>query len=345
MSCRVRSYPTATQDVPWPGWLDIADAEAQHADLPSDEHGSLSSVQRASILDPEERQWVHVQPWLESKGYMSRPRFRPGWRPSWSESATKDDLPKHDDSYPGCSHVMDAFRISDERHVALKRFELPANGRNELEVNTILSSEPLRDDPRNPALPMLEVIHAPNQCFMVFPVGKEIFDFCPATVGEGLDFIEQTLQGLVFLHEKRIAHRDCSIANLLMDPSRMYPHGIHVDDHRLNGRGKCISHVRTRTQVGGVKYYYIDFGESIKFGPLDNTRITIHSKASIFAPETTDDVLLPYDAFKPDIFTLGVTYTQRIAKVLVSWRSLSVSLMNLASLTPLSTHFFLSSMQ
>lgn len=109
MFCRVRSYPTATQDVPWPGWLDIADAEAQHADLPFDEHRSLSSVQRAAILDPEERQWVHVQPWLESKGYMLRPRFRPGWRPSWSESATKDDLPKHEDSVPHNVRRSDRF--------------------------------------------------------------------------------------------------------------------------------------------------------------------------------------------------------------------------------------------
>lgn len=89
---------------------------------------------------------------------------------------------------------MDAIQSRDGRHVVLKRFELPANGRTELEINTILSSEPLRDDPRNPALPLLEVINAPDQCFMIFPVGKKLITFRPATVGEGLDFVEQTLQ-------------------------------------------------------------------------------------------------------------------------------------------------------
>lgn len=86
----------------------------------------------------------------------------------------------------------------------LKRFELPANGRTELEVNTLLSSDPFKTHPKNPALPMLDIIYAPDQCFMVFPMGQEIINFLPATVGEGFDFVEQTLQ-------VRIWHCFCGI--------------------------------------------------------------------------------------------------------------------------------------
>lgn len=88
---------------------------------------------------------------------------------------------------------MDAVRISDGRRVLLKRFKLPANGRTELEINTLASSEPLKSNPRNPAIPMLDVIYAPGQCFMVFPFGQRLYDMRVDTVGEGLDFVEQTL--------------------------------------------------------------------------------------------------------------------------------------------------------
>lgn len=28
--------------------------------------------------------WCRHQPWLQTKGYMLRPRYRPGWIPSWA---------------------------------------------------------------------------------------------------------------------------------------------------------------------------------------------------------------------------------------------------------------------
>lgn len=99
-----------------------------------------------------------------------------------------------------------------------------------------------------------------------------------------------------------------------MDAPRIYPRGIHLDDSQYDTQGKGIDHVRTRTQVGGVKYYFIDFGESIKFGPTDNTRITVESKASIGAPETLELSFWPYDAFKPDIYTLGTAYKEELVE-------------------------------
>lgn len=92
------SHRHSKQDVPWPGWLSIADIEKEFPRLTNEEYFSLSPAQQEAILRPAERQWVHVQPWLESKGYMLRPRFRPNWKPSWSESATRYKLTKHEDA-------------------------------------------------------------------------------------------------------------------------------------------------------------------------------------------------------------------------------------------------------
>lgn len=32
--------------------------------------------------------WRDRQPYLESRGYMLRPRYRPGWQPSWKLDPT-----------------------------------------------------------------------------------------------------------------------------------------------------------------------------------------------------------------------------------------------------------------
>lgn len=36
-----------------------------------------------SSLSPDEERWRDRQRFLQSMGYMLRPRFRPGWVPSW----------------------------------------------------------------------------------------------------------------------------------------------------------------------------------------------------------------------------------------------------------------------
>ena len=38
---------------------------------------------RPGQLSSYEIMWRDRQPFLESKGYMLRPRLRPGWTPSW----------------------------------------------------------------------------------------------------------------------------------------------------------------------------------------------------------------------------------------------------------------------
>jgi len=84
------------------------------------------------------------------------------------------------------------------------------------------------------------------------------------TVGEILEFLMQIFelaQGLHFMHEHHVAHRDCMVNNIMMDPEPMDPESydpLRRDQKRdLSGSAKRLS----RT-AAPLKYYLIDFGHS-----------------------------------------------------------------------------------
>ena len=100
----------------------------------------------------------------------------------------------------------------------------------EVEIGEYLRSEALRrDDPRNHAAPILEMLKDPfkeNHTILVTPLLRSVDQPDPVSVRECVDFVEQTLevrcvlsahgrrvadvpftQGLAFLHEHKIAHR------------------------------------------------------------------------------------------------------------------------------------------
>lgn len=41
-------------------------------------------AERRAVHTENEVKWAYKQPYLQSKGYMLRPRYRPGWQPSWT---------------------------------------------------------------------------------------------------------------------------------------------------------------------------------------------------------------------------------------------------------------------
>ncbi|KAA1476395.1 kinase-like protein [Dentipellis sp. KUC8613] len=299
------------EDIVWPGWPD--DEPYLEEDL------NPPAVERKfdrTRLRRTERQWRKIQPWLQSQGYLLRPRFKPGWIPSWQpEAGGKEiDMDTREDSIPhenvNAATTIDAFRISDGLHVCLKRIPCRAEDSSELSITQFLSQPEQRKDARNHAVPLLDIIRAPDHCFLVLPFYRTLVSRKGRldTVKEGFDLLYQTLEGLAYLHELRIAHRDLSAANILMDADRMFPHGFHLDNAQFDMRGRRMSKVRTRTQIGGVRYYLIDFGEAMKFGPSDSVLIDVRSKASIHAPETLGENRPPYDPFKADAYTMGETY-------------------------------------
>ncbi|KAJ7144700.1 kinase-like domain-containing protein [Mycena filopes] len=207
--------------------------------------------------------WRDHQVWLQEHcGYMLRPRFRPGWVPSWANTGklriqVEDGLPIL------TGPAIDATRLSDGVVVTLKRVDANLHP-HEQSIGELLSSASKANDPRNHCVPILEVIRVPDTNFilLVMPLLRKYAQPRFDTFGEAVDFFGQAIEGLKFMHDLNIAHRDCNGSNIMMDASNMYPGGFHFQHPELapdfySGRAKHY----TRTQRP-PKYYLIDFGLS-----------------------------------------------------------------------------------
>jgi serine/threonine protein kinase len=72
----------------------------------------------------------------------------------------------------------------------------------------------------------------------------------------------------MFMHEKKVAHRDCTVNNIMLDASQMFPQGFHPVqiDRSLNFKGRAKRHSRTERPP---RYYLIDFGLSRRYSSRD----------------------------------------------------------------------------
>ncbi|KAJ7168803.1 kinase-like domain-containing protein [Mycena filopes] len=266
-------------------------------------------------LGTRELEWAHYQPFLEQKGYMLRPRYRPGWV---AECLTPGKRPQdcEDGLWTG-AEVLDATRMSDGAPVVLKMLW---GASAEVAICEFLSKQ--SDPERSRNIPILEVIpmyDIPDWCFLVMPRMRPCHAPEFATIGEFTEFMEQVLEGLVFLHSKRIAHRDICTMNIVMDASQMVPNGSHflrpnTSDgvHFLNDTptedgtpypGPDV--IKSRTNVAPMRYYYIDFGLSVHFqsSEVDTRVLGICGRLRKYIPEISETV--PYDPFKVDVRLVG----------------------------------------
>lgn len=123
---------------------------------------------------------------------------------------------------------MDAERISDGIPVLLKPVQKTSP---EAPILQFLSTESLRNDDENHAVPLLDVLDdpaIPDGVILVMPLLRPITSPLPTTVYDCLRLVEQTLKvrnasawfgamslsevkfwkGLSFLHRHQIAHRN-----------------------------------------------------------------------------------------------------------------------------------------
>ena len=86
---------------------------------------------------------------------------------------------------------MDATRISDGKPVMLKLL-MPSEGPYELQINQLVSSEPLLSDPRNHCAALLDVIELPNEPQIMVHARLRPFNDPPMqTFGEFVSFFGQ----------------------------------------------------------------------------------------------------------------------------------------------------------
>ncbi|KAI0040972.1 hypothetical protein FA95DRAFT_1683491 [Auriscalpium vulgare] len=257
-----------------------------------------------TLYDYEVR-WRDRAYFLEGRGYLLRPRLRPGWQPSWVGTNKPYYEVEDGISSPLRVHLIDATRLSDGKMVYIKRVQ---TGDLESRIAIKLSTEALRSDPENHSVPIIDTFvdsedSQVSYIVMPFlrPVGRPEFEF----IGELLDFGEQILEGLTFLHDNGIAHRDAALPNIMMDASAMFPQGFHPiyqsDLPDLSGEAPSYSRLSA-----GVKYYFVDYGISSEF-PLDSdpaSRLVVGTLGRDQEPPELSDTV-PYDPFKLDIFVIG----------------------------------------
>jgi hypothetical protein len=163
-------------------------------------------------LSSHEVKWRDRQPFLESKGYMLRPRLRPGWTPSWlSTGQDYDDcedaalLPVSRDGgsvYIALSLdqarplLVDATRISDGKLVYIKQVR---TGDVESSIASMLCAI---DDPANHSVSILDTFEdSVNKSisYLVMP-------FLRLTDNPGFDVVEEVLDFTDQILEVRQGH-------------------------------------------------------------------------------------------------------------------------------------------
>ncbi|KAL4242378.1 hypothetical protein ABKN59_011983 [Abortiporus biennis] len=138
--------------------------------------------------------WRDNQKWLEQRGYMLRPRYRPEWIPSFT---VDDDVYDYEDGAQIINpDVLDATHIATNELVMLKRISQKTHP-YEVEITSYFTKEPLRSDPQNHCVPLLEVLEVPNDStikIIVLPLLRKYNDPRFKTVGEALEFFRQAFE-------------------------------------------------------------------------------------------------------------------------------------------------------
>ncbi|KAJ7664368.1 kinase-like domain-containing protein, partial [Mycena polygramma] len=262
------------------------------------------------LLSKREQFWLDSQPFLLSRGYQLRPRYRPDWVPSWPMDPNGTWGFYEDGIRLLCKSVIDATRIHDGRKVVLKC--VPTD-EEEISIIRYLNSPSMRLDPRNHTIPLLDSFPMPESpwTFLVMPYGRR-FNYPPFHCrNEFLEAMTQFLEGLQFMHDHDIAHFDIAPQNMIMDESRVIPKGSHFATPRTHTGFYGLFSWNNRCTVGPTSYFYIDFGLSLYYPNGKDAALhfgTLRTFPTI--PELSETV--PYNPFKVDIFQLGLTMQKLI---------------------------------
>ncbi|KAJ3512557.1 hypothetical protein NLJ89_g3446 [Agrocybe chaxingu] len=240
---------------------------------------------------PEEF-WLEHYQFLKDHGYELRPRYRPGWVRSWKDT-DKIFYVCEDGVIPQVSMVIFVLLLAEERlhpmqygqiidaihvptctMVALKKID-PRIFRDEERNMRHLSSGNLGADPRNHCVPLLEVLRLPepvHRDILVMPYLRPFTSPPFETVGEVVECIHQLFEGLEYLHENKIAHRDINPNNFMMEGQDICIGGSHPQQPEGKPDMSGPANFSTRTDRP-QRYFLIDFGQTVIYTPEDITHI------------------------------------------------------------------------
>ncbi|KAH9985000.1 kinase-like domain-containing protein [Russula vinacea] len=205
------------------------------------------TIRTIGTLFRSEEWWRDQYHDIYNRGYELRPRYHPNWKPSYV--------------------LQWGTRRRDGKQVMLKKI-YPDEGLHELIITQLFSSRQFSRDPCNHCVPLLDILEMPQngQKLLVMPFLRPFNDPGFQTFGEFVAFFTQISldQGLQFMHQRNIAHRDCTANNIMFDPSEMYPRGFHPTrmDRSRNFKGRANRYTRTQRPP---RYYLIDLGLSRQY--------------------------------------------------------------------------------
>ncbi|KAH9888342.1 kinase-like domain-containing protein [Cubamyces lactineus] len=249
-------------------------------------------------LTPSEVRWRDRFRSLKSQGYDLRPRYSPKWKPSWMDTNLDPEFCE-DAIMSSDPYVMDAKRQSDGLLVAMKSVKKDSQ---ELQIARFLTSLEHRENHCVEVVDVLEDSLDATCSIMVMRYLRPFDDPEFVMVGDVIDFVSQMLEGLAFLHRQRIAHRDIAPPNIMMDGRALYPNGHHPV--WTDCSPDIVEELKPLLRMDHpVKYFYIDFGLSVRFEPDASPYVVGDVGRDAEVPELSSTV--PYDAFKADIYALG----------------------------------------
>ncbi|TFK20531.1 other/AgaK1 protein kinase [Coprinopsis marcescibilis] len=257
-------------------------------------------------LDTGEVYWRDRYDWFLEQGYRLRSRFKPDWSPSWLKNKSLSVGAEDYLSFK-LPAFNDAITVKNDKHVVLKRIDERKYPR-EIDILQYFSRAEIAADPRNRCIPLLQVLQAPDDDghrIAVMPILRQYdrpeFD----SVGEVVDFIRQLLEGFVFLHENRVAHRDVRVENIMMDPSSFGFERFHFcRPEKTFDYKRRVEAQFTRTERQ-PKYVLIDFGFSTQFKPDEMPPFERPMPASDRSLPELENYYTPCDQFLVDVYYVG----------------------------------------
>ncbi|KAF8211895.1 hypothetical protein K438DRAFT_1708118 [Mycena galopus ATCC 62051] len=267
------------------------------------------------MLGDQELFWAKHQPFLQSCGYMLRRRYRPGWIP---DVLTGKSVLHCEDSLITSDQVLDAIRISDSALVVLK---IVATFSPDTRISWFLTNEPGAEYHVVPCLELIPVPDSEDLAFMVMPRMREC-GHPPwfATVQEFIEFVQQVLEANILSPHRHASTSDICRRNIVVDSSNLIPGGSHFLDPWMASDGITLltpledgntnagtnkPYMKSRTQAGPLKYYFIDFGLSVQFRSYEARELVTGEIGRLREdiPEISGTV--PYDPFKVDVRLVG----------------------------------------
>ncbi|KAF8921254.1 kinase-like domain-containing protein [Mucidula mucida] len=92
----------------------------------------------------------------------------------------------------------------------------------ELDIIRYLSTPPVRDHPMNHCIPVLDIIHIPQDQIAFIVMEQWSSESIPLRLDVLLRGMRQCIEHVLFMHQHRIAHLDISLRNVLTDYNGNY---------------------------------------------------------------------------------------------------------------------------